>query len=59
MVESARQWMRHLKEVEQPDLIIGLFHSGKDGGIVMDNGLEEDATARIRRGRCCRNTQQC
>ncbi|MBP5340060.1 MAG: bifunctional metallophosphatase/5'-nucleotidase [Prevotella sp.] len=49
MVESARQWMRHLKEVEQPDLIIGLFHSGKDGGIVMDNGLEEDATARVAR----------
>ena len=49
MVESARQWMRHLKEVEQPDLVIGLFHSGKEGGIVMDNGLEEDATARVAR----------
>lgn len=49
MVESARQWMRHLKEVEQPDLIVGLFHSGKEGGIVMDNGLEEDATARVAR----------
>jgi 2',3'-cyclic-nucleotide 2'-phosphodiesterase/3'-nucleotidase len=49
MVESARQWVQYLKEVEQPDLIIGLFHSGKDGGIVMDNGLEEDATARVAR----------
>ena len=28
MVESARQWMRHIRLTERPDVVIGLFHSG-------------------------------
>ena len=44
MVSSAKRWVKYIQQVEQPDLIIGLFHSGLDGGITMDDGLEEDAT---------------
>lgn len=46
MVTSAKTWMKHIKEVEKPDIVIGLFHSGKDGGIVTPE-YEEDATMRI------------
>jgi 2',3'-cyclic-nucleotide 2'-phosphodiesterase/3'-nucleotidase len=46
MVTSARKWVKHVQEVEHADLIIGLFHSGKDGGLILD-GNEEDASARI------------
>jgi 2',3'-cyclic-nucleotide 2'-phosphodiesterase/3'-nucleotidase len=34
--------------VEHADLVIGLFHSGKEGGMVL-NGNEEDASARVAR----------
>lgn len=34
MVSSARKWMKIIKKLEHPDLIVGLFHSGFDGGIV-------------------------
>jgi 2',3'-cyclic-nucleotide 2'-phosphodiesterase/3'-nucleotidase len=30
MVESARYWVKTIKDVEKPDLLIGLFHSGLD-----------------------------
>ena len=33
MVTNARKWVKYLQENEKPDVIIGLFHSGKDGGI--------------------------
>ena len=33
MVESARKWVAYVKANEHPDLIVGLFHSGKDNGI--------------------------
>ena len=46
MVTSAKKWVKHVQEVEHADLIIGLFHSGKDGGLILD-GNEEDASARI------------
>ena len=49
MVTSARKWMAVVREKEQPDVVIGLFHSGKDGGITMENGIEEDATERVAR----------
>ena len=48
MVTSARKWVKHVKETEHADLIIGLFHSGKEGGLVLD-GNEEDASARVAR----------
>ena len=49
MVSSARRWVKHLKEVEHADLIVGLFHSGKDGGVSLPDGRKEDATVRVAR----------
>ena len=48
MVGCAKKWVKYIKTYEQPDLIFGLFHSGKDGGIVTDE-YEEDATASVAR----------
>ena len=47
MVSCARRWVRYIQQVEHPDLIFGLFHSGLNGGITMENGIEEDATERV------------
>ena len=33
MVSCARKWVKTLREKEQADIVIGLFHSGWDGGI--------------------------
>ena len=41
MVSCARKWVRHLKEVEQCDLVLGLFHSGRSGGIQTDDYVED------------------
>ena len=46
MVGSARKWVKLLKEKEQADIIIGLFHSGWDGGIVTPE-YDEDAARKI------------
>ena len=48
MVGCARKWVKYIQEHEQPDLIFGLFHSGKDGGIVTPD-YEENATAVVAR----------
>ena len=48
MVTSARKWMKHIQENEKPDVVIGVFHSGKDGGIVTPE-YEEDASLRVAR----------
>lgn len=48
MTSCAKKWIKYIKEVECPDLIFGLFHSGKDGGIVTDT-YEENATAAVAR----------
>lgn len=45
MVSSARQWMRVVKEQEKADIVIGLFHSGKDGGITTSDYKEDAALA--------------
>ena len=47
MVSCAKRWVRYVQQVEHPDLIFGLFHSGLNGGLVMENGNEEDATERV------------
>lgn len=47
MVGCAKKWVKHLKEVEHADLIFGLFHSGLEGGIKQQGGIEEDATKRV------------
>ena len=49
MVSCAKKWIAYIKEYERPDLIFGLFHSGRDGGIVDDRGAEENATAAVAR----------
>lgn len=49
MVSSARHWVTYIKQVEHADLIFGLFHSGKDEGITMDGGIEENASERVAR----------
>lgn len=43
IVKSARKWVKHVQENEHPDIIIGLFHSGREGGIKTDE-YEEDET---------------
>lgn len=46
MEQSAERWMRHLRDNVKPDMVIGLFHSGFEGGIVTDN-YAENATRAI------------
>lgn len=48
MVSTARQWMKVMKDDEKADVVIGLFHSGKSGGIVTPT-YEEDASERVAR----------
>lgn len=46
MTSTARRWVKLVKEVEKADVVIGLFHSGKEGGITTDE-YEEDASLRV------------
>ena len=46
MIASTRKWVKVLKEEEKADLIIGLFHSGWEGGITTEQ-YDEDATRKI------------
>ena len=48
MISSARKWIKYIKEMERPDLIFGLFHSGLNGGIKTDE-YEEDAAESVAR----------
>ncbi|MGG6544819.1 UNVERIFIED_CONTAM: bifunctional metallophosphatase/5'-nucleotidase [Prevotella sp. 15_C9] len=41
MVSSARKTMETVKAKESPDIIVGLFHSGWDGGIQAPDYLED------------------
>lgn len=40
MTASAAKWVKHIKEVERPDLTIGLFHSGRDSTKTTGNTIE-------------------
>lgn len=33
MTACAKKWVDHIKKVEKPDVVVGLFHSGWNGGI--------------------------
>ena len=46
MVSCAKKWVKYIQETEKPDLLFGLFHSGKDGGIITED-YEENATAAV------------
>lgn len=41
--ESAEYWVRYLKDNERPDVIVGLFHSGWNGGISTMHYNEDEA----------------
>ena len=40
MVESARKWIPVIQQAEQPDLIVGLFHSGHDSSKMTGDWVE-------------------
>ncbi len=46
MLQTARHWLKILKEQEKTDVIVGLFHSGWDGGIVTPT-YEEDVARKM------------
>ena len=46
MLQTARHWLKILKEQEKADIIVGLFHSGWDGGIVTPT-YEEDVARKM------------
>lgn len=46
MVTTAKHWMKVIKEKEKADIVVGLFHSGKSGGITTPT-YEEDASERV------------
>lgn len=46
IVACAQKWVRHLKEVEKADVIVGLFHCGWEGGITTTQ-YDEDATKKV------------
>lgn len=48
MKSVAQRWVSYVKEKESPDLIIGLFHSGREGGIVTPT-YSENATEEVAR----------
>ena len=34
MEETARKWMKIIREQEKPDLVIGMFHAGQDAQLM-------------------------
>ena len=48
MVSAARLWMERIRRDAHPDVVIGLFHSGKQGGITTP-AYEENAALRVAR----------
>ena len=46
MVTSAKTWMKIIQEKEHPDVVIGLFHSGREGGITTSE-YQEDASCAV------------
>lgn len=49
MVDCASRWVPFIREKESPDVIVGLFHSGKEGGIVTSRYAENAALDVARR----------
>ncbi len=41
--DSSKQWIKHLKDTEKADIIIGLFHCGWSGGITTETYKENEA----------------
>ncbi len=49
MVSCARRWVQTVQQQEHPHVLIGLFHSGTEGGLTLPGGLVEDATLKVAR----------
>ena len=45
IVESSKYWIKYIHDNENPDLVVGLFHSGLEGGIVTSSYCENEALA--------------
>lgn len=45
MQETAEKWLPIIKEKENPDIIVGLFHAGEDGKLLMN--FKENPSAEI------------
>ncbi len=45
IVKSCQRWVSYIKKNERPDVIVGLFHSGLEGGITTDRYTENAARA--------------
>lgn len=48
MEDTARRWMKVIREKENPDLVIGIFHAGQDA-ILMGGKYRENASVNIAR----------
>lgn len=48
MATCARRWMQVIRGQEHPDVVVGLFHSGKEGGIVTPEYAENAALDVVR-----------
>lgn len=48
MIESSKKWVKYIQENEKPDVLIGLFHAGREGGIVTEE-YSENPTEQIAR----------
>lgn len=48
MEETAKKWLPLIKEKENPDIVIGLFHSGKDTRVI-GNKYKDDVSLEIAR----------
>lgn len=46
MEETARQWMRIIREKEKPDVIVGIFHAGQNARLV-GGKYQEDASVEV------------
>lgn len=47
MEESARRWIPEIKEKENPDVIVGIFHAGQDGNVLIN--YKENASLEVAR----------
>lgn len=48
MVETAARWVPVIREKENPHIIVGLFHSGKDSSVIT-GGVMENASTEVAR----------
>lgn len=48
MEETARKWMKIIREKEKPDLVIGIFHAGQDV-LLMGGKYRENASVEVAR----------